>query len=199
VKDEMTAFERAQLALLERQIAATEKQTAALEILRPQSQPLAASDPRTIISQVRAAARANPHDIGEVAGELAWQDRTNVPSHPGTGSIVAKGRVRVRYDRTKDPRGLIFEVVEEEGSAEPVIEFLGGSFRREKDEAYRLSTDSPEHLAELEKQRVRYIQQNLYYRFRLTVLNALVGKTLEDPEVRMIFTPDERSAEAAAE
>jgi hypothetical protein len=163
----------------------------------PVQLPPEAADPRSALYQMRKGGPA--HDLGEIVGELAWQDRTNVASHPGTGSIAAKGRVRVRYDRTKDPRGLIYEVVEDEGSTEPVINFLDGSFRKEKDEAYRLSVDSPEHLAELEKQRVRYIQQNLYYRFRLTVLNAMIGRTLEDPEVRMIFTPDAPAAEKAAE
>jgi hypothetical protein len=163
--------------------------------LRAQPAPLPpdASDPRSALAQMRKG--GPPHEVRSVTGMLKLYDGSH-STYRGTGKVLGPVPATLTVDFTKHPSGVITEL---QWDTRPAVEFCDAEFRQVKAQAYADSADSPEHLQDLEKQRIKYVQANNYFRFTAHVLNALIGKSIEDPEVALLFTPDPPVAAAAAE
>jgi hypothetical protein len=168
-----------------------------LEAQRTQAPPLPidASDPRSVLQQWRKGGAR--HDVRQVAGMLSLIDGSHA-SYAGTGGVLATVPAELEVDFTKHPSGVITNVL---CAFDAAVAHYDAEFRRLKTDAYRAAGDSPEHLAELEKQRIRYVQANNYFRCRAHLLNSLVAKTLDSEDVKLIFKQGEAppAAEVAAE
>jgi hypothetical protein len=198
MKDEMTAFEKAQLALQERLLAATERQNELTEkqialnapIIKPE-------DPRGFVQMHREAARADARsrDVREIHGMLKLIDGSHA-TYRGSGRVLGTVAAKLTVDFTKNPAGVIIEV---QYPFDLAVEAYDKEFRAAKAADYAASEGSPEHEQHLEKERLQFIRANNYFRCTAHVLNSLVGRLLTgDEDVKLIFTPDAPTDAAAA-
>jgi hypothetical protein len=147
--------------------------------------PLDPSDPR---HQLQAWRRGGaPHDVRKVTGLLALIDGSSGSHYHGSGKVIARVAAELEVDYTKHPSGLITNL---ECDFAEAIAFYDREFRAAKSEAYAASVDSPEHAQALEKERIKFVQANRYFRCHQHLLNTLIAKSLDDADVRLVFAPD---------
>ena len=165
----MTEFEKAQLALMEKQIEAQNANTRALLALKaPEMTP----DERS-------------------AKELAIMRRGGPPvpqaDFEGVGFFVGKCgeptpqvNLRGRFNTSGPRDGLCIEVSEDDAGRELVIAWVRAKFDREHPHLVIEAASDPERRAHYEKERERKCGHAFYFDFRLPMIRQVVGKTRSD-------------------